>query len=79
MDTGLAEINRSRRRALVVHTNDNHLSDKGVKIQEIHDSPSGSRENCDMGPIRGFQWRHSGAQYTNMHADYTSQGVDQLA
>ena len=27
----------------------------------------------------GFQWRHFGAKYTNMHADYTGQGHDQLA
>ncbi len=27
----------------------------------------------------GFQWRHYGAAYTDMHADYAGQGVDQLA
>ena len=27
----------------------------------------------------GFQWRHFGAAYSDMHADYTGQGVDQLA
>lgn len=27
----------------------------------------------------GFQWRRSGAEYTDMHADYTDKGVDQLA
>lgn len=27
----------------------------------------------------GFQWRHFGAKYTDMHADYTGKGVDQLA
>ena len=32
----------------------------------------------DMGPGYGFQWRHAGAEYTNMHADYTGQGTDQL-
>ena len=26
----------------------------------------------------GFQWRHSGAAYTDCHADYRGQGVDQL-
>jgi hypothetical protein len=25
-----------------------------------------------------LQWRHFGAAYTDMHADYTGQGVDQL-
>ena len=32
-----------------------------------------------MGPVYGFQWRHFGAEYKDMHTDYTGQGVDQLA
>ncbi|KAK6916597.1 Thymidylate synthase/dCMP hydroxymethylase domain, partial [Dillenia turbinata] len=36
------------------------------------------REEGDLGPIYGFQWRHFGARYTDMHADYTGQGFDQL-
>lgn len=31
-----------------------------------------------MGPVYGFQWRHFGAEYKDMFADYTDQGVDQL-
>lgn len=27
---------------------------------------------------RHLQWRHFGAKYTNMHSDYTGQGIDQL-
>lgn len=27
----------------------------------------------------GFQWRHFGAEYKDMYADYTGQGIDQLA
>jgi thymidylate synthase len=29
--------------------------------------------------VYGFQWRHFGARYVDMHTDYTGQGVDQLA
>ncbi|KAL7675693.1 hypothetical protein ACOME3_002015 [Neoechinorhynchus agilis] len=36
------------------------------------------REDGDLGPVYGFQWRHFGAQYTDSHADYREKGVDQL-
>lgn len=56
-------------------TNAKELSDKGVKIWEANGSRSfldklgfTEREEGDLGPIYGFQWRHFGAQYTDMYA-----------
>ena len=67
-------------------TNANTLKDKGVHIWDGNGSREfldriglTEREEMDLGPVYGFQWRHFGAQYTDMHADYTGQGVDQLA
>ena len=37
------------------------------------------RAEGDLGPVYGFQWRHFNAPYTECAADYTGQGVDQLA
>lgn len=66
-------------------TNAKELSKKCVKIWEGNGSREfldkhgfHDREEGDLGPIYGFQWRHFGAQYTDMHADYTGQGIDQL-
>ena len=37
------------------------------------------REEWDLGPVYGFQWRHFGAEYKTMHDDYSGKGIDQLA
>ncbi|CAK7237335.1 Thymidylate synthase [Sporothrix curviconia] len=62
------------------------LSDKGVKIWDGNGSRAfldqmgfTDRADGDLGPVYGFQWRHFGANYETPHADYTGQGVDQLA
>tara|TARA_Y100000389_G_C17402640_1_gene486215 strand:+ start:461 stop:1327 length:867 start_codon:yes stop_codon:yes gene_type:complete len=36
------------------------------------------REEDDLGPVYGHQWRHFNAPYTNCNANYEGQGVDQL-
>jgi dihydrofolate reductase/thymidylate synthase len=67
-------------------TNANHLAEKGIKIWDGNGSREfldkrglSHREQGDLGPVYGFQWRHFGAKYVDMHTDYTGQGVDQLA
>ncbi|XP_042299162.1 thymidylate synthase-like [Sceloporus undulatus] len=66
-------------------TNAKELSAKGVKIWDANGSRQFldkqgfcSREEGDLGPVYGFQWRHFGAEYKDMNTDYTGQGVDQL-
>lgn len=66
-------------------TNSKLLSDKGVGIwdgngsREFLDSRGlhGNKEG-DLGPVYGFQWRHFGAEYKGMDADYKDSGVDQI-
>eukprot|EP00929_Paragymnodinium_shiwhaense_P021368 TRINITY_DN13953_c0_g1_i1.p1 TRINITY_DN13953_c0_g1~~TRINITY_DN13953_c0_g1_i1.p1 ORF type:complete len:535 (-),score=161.66 TRINITY_DN13953_c0_g1_i1:314-1762(-) len=67
-------------------TNAKHLNEKGIKIWDGNGSKEflekrglGHREEGDLGPVYGFQWRHFGAKYVDMHTDYKGQGVDQLA
>jgi dihydrofolate reductase/thymidylate synthase len=37
-----------------------------------------NREENDLGPIYGHQWRHFNAQYKDQNTDYTNQGIDQI-
>lgn len=66
-------------------TNAKLLQEKNVRIwdpnstREFLDSVGLShREEGDLGPIYGFQWRHYGAKYYDMHTDYKNKGIDQL-
>jgi len=66
-------------------TNAKELHDKNVRIWDANGSRAfldsrglHNREEWDLGPVYGFQWRHFGAKYLTMHDDYTNQGVDQL-
>lgn len=67
-------------------TNGHTLANQGVKIWEGNGSRAyldsvglSHREEGDLGPVYGFQWRHFGAEYVDRNADYTGKGVDQLA
>ena len=67
-------------------TNAKELQDKNVHIWDGNSSRDfldkmgfKDREEGDLGPVYGFQWRHFGAEYTNMHDDYSGKGIDQLS
>jgi thymidylate synthase len=67
-------------------TSSKPLSEQGVKIWDGNGSRAyldsvglGHREEGDLGPVYGFQWRHFGAEYVDANTDYTGQGIDQLA
>ena len=66
-------------------TNAKLLQDKNIHIwdgngsREFLDSRGlTEREVGDLGPVYGFQWRHFGANYVDMHTNYDGHGVDQL-
>eukprot|EP00915_Cephaloidophora_sp_WS-2016_P005495 GHVH01007316.1.p1 GENE.GHVH01007316.1~~GHVH01007316.1.p1 ORF type:complete len:427 (+),score=43.52 GHVH01007316.1:101-1381(+) len=66
-------------------TNSNTLAEKGVKIWDGNSSREfldarglQHREEGDLGPIYGFQWRHYGCKYDTYHTDYSKKGIDQL-
>lgn len=67
-------------------TDSNLLREKNVHIWDANGSKEfleksglGHRDEGDLGPVYGFQWRHFGAKYVNKETDYTGQGVDQIA
>lgn len=62
------------------------LRDRGVHIWDGNSSRAYldsvglvDREEGDLGPVYGWQWRHFGAEYKDRHTDYGGQGVDQLS
>ncbi|XP_046978713.1 thymidylate synthase [Vanessa cardui] len=67
------------------NTDSKVLANKGVHIWDANGSRAfldnlgfTDREEGDLGPVYGFQWRHSGAEYVDSKTDYKSQGIDQL-
>ena len=62
------------------------LSAQGVRIWDGNGSRAfldaaglRHRDEGDLGPVYGFQWRHFGAAYVDARRDYAGEGVDQLA
>ena len=66
-------------------TDNKILRDKNIHIwdgnstQEFLSKNGINREQDDLGPIYGFQWRHFGAEYNTCNDDYSNKGIDQLA
>jgi thymidylate synthase len=61
----------------------NHIWDEWAKPQLApygHDEESKKRmrEERDLGPVYGFEWRHFNAPYENYQTDYKGKGIDQL-
>ena len=63
-------------------TSAKELQDKNVRIWDGNSSRAfldsvglDHREEGDLGPVYGFQWRHFGAEYEDMHSDYSGKGL----
>lgn len=55
-----------------------HIWDANGKREFLDSLGLTNREEGDLGPVYGFQWRHFGAEYKTMHTDYSGKGIDQL-
>jgi thymidylate synthase len=61
----------------------NHIWDEWARPSKApygHDEAAKERmrQERDLGPVYGFQWRHFGAPYHSHDTDYTGAGIDQL-
>ncbi len=65
-------------------TDNQILKDKNIHIwdgnssKEFFEKNNINREEGDLGPIYGFQWRYFGATYKTCKDDYKGKGIDQL-
>ena len=67
------------------NTNSNVLKEKKVHIWDKNGSRKyldsiglSQREEGDLGPVYGFNFRHFGATYKDFNTDYSGQGTDQI-
>jgi len=66
-------------------TDNTILQSQGVKIWNLNGTRQFldsrgfvERNEGDLGPIYGHQWRHFNAEYTDCNTDYSGKGIDQL-
>jgi thymidylate synthase len=65
-------------------TSNQKLQEKNVHIWDLNstkeflESRGLDYQEGDLGPVYGFQWRHSGAEYKDSSTDYSGKGIDQL-
>ncbi|KAL9053139.1 MAG: hypothetical protein Q9162_004936 [Coniocarpon cinnabarinum] len=65
--------------SLPLSEQDVHIWDGNGSREFLDKNDLSHRDVGDLGPVYGFQWRHFGAEYKDAEADYSGQGVDQLA
>lgn len=63
---------------LLLRDKDVHIWDGNGSKEFLEKRGLGHRQEGDLGPVYGFQWRHFGAEYKDCHTDYKGKGVDQL-
>lgn len=60
------------------HIWDEWASPKKAPYGHTPEAKEKMKQERDLGPIYGFQWRHFNAQYKSYDTDYANQGIDQL-
>lgn len=60
--------------ARLLQNKDIHIWDGNSTKEFLEGRGLGHREEGDLGPVYGFQWRHFGAEYKDMHTDYSGEG-----